>query len=39
MLTPEEAAEFDVKIVPLSITIDGTSYQDGCDAISCRIYG
>ena len=29
MLTPEEAAEFDVKIVPLSITIDGTSYQDG----------
>lgn len=29
MLTPEEAAELDVKIVPLSITIDGTSYQDG----------
>lgn len=29
MLTPEESAEFDVKIVPLSITIDGTSYQDG----------
>ncbi|TVV19287.1 DegV family protein [Weissella cibaria] len=29
MLTPAEAAEFDVKIVPLSITIDGTSYQDG----------
>ena len=29
MLTPEEAAEFDVKIIPLSITIDGTSYQDG----------
>lgn len=29
MLTLEEAAELDVKIVPLSITIDGTSYQDG----------
>lgn len=29
MLTPEEVAQYDVKVVPLGIMIDGTVYQDG----------
>ena len=29
MLTAEEVSQYDVKVVPLGIMIDGTVYQDG----------
>lgn len=28
-LTPEEITKYDIKIVPLSVQIDGTVYEDG----------
>ena len=36
--TPEEAAEFNVHIVPLQVELDGLSYREGVDLQTSRFY-
>jgi DegV family protein with EDD domain len=38
-LSPQEAEDFNVHVVPLNVTLDGKSYQEGIDILPSDFYG